>query len=264
MHRFIHGADVAAVRKARAAKLRSVGSKHLFVNARVRHADAVILAADRQEIAHGNQLVALTVKAAERNDALAVVVVRDPREALPREIDLPQLGTAEVERVELFKERLRHLVLRVLQQIPLEFFVKVPLVVLRELRAHKLQFFARVCHHVGRKAAYACSLFLRRARHLIIERTLAVDDLIVRDRQNEILGERIEERERQAVVVALSKQRIQRHVAQHVVHPAHVPFIIESETAHVSRLRHHRPRGAFFGNHHDLRHLGKNRLVQSL
>ena len=37
--------------------------------------------------------------------------------------------------------------------------------------------------------------------------------------------------ERQVVVAALAEQRIERHIVQHVVHPAHVPLEQEAEAA---------------------------------
>ena len=47
-----------------------------------------------------------------------------------------------------------------------------------------------------------------------------------------------------------AKHRVQRHVAQHVVHPAHVPLEAESQPSQVRRPRHLRPRRGLFRDHH--------------
>ena len=68
-----------------------------------------------------------------------------------------------------------------------------------------------------------------------------MNHFVMRDRQHEILGKSIEEREGQAVVIELPEQTVEREIAQAVVHPAHVPFEVEAETAEIDGLRHHRP-----------------------
>src|SRR5438067_454275 len=45
--------------------------------------------------------------------------------------------------------------------------------------------------------------------------------------------------------------RINAHVVQEVVHPAHVPFEPEPEPAKISRTRHTRPRGRFLSDGDD-------------
>ena len=83
------------------------------------------------------------------------------------------------------------------------------------------------------------------ARHLVEQRALAVHDLVVRERQDEVLRERVHERERDQVVVVAAIQRVERHVAQRVVHPAHVPLEVEAEAAEVHRPRHAGERRGF-------------------
>ena len=43
----------------------------------------------------------------------------------------------------------------------------------------------------------------------------------------------------------LAEPGIKLEVIEHVVHPAHVPFQVETETAYVGGLGHHRPGGGF-------------------
>ena len=60
------------------------------------------------------------------------------------------------------------------------------------------------------------------AGHLAEHGALAVDHFIVGEGQNEVLGEGVEQREGQVVVVVTAVDGILRHIFEHVVHPAHV------------------------------------------
>ena len=64
------------------------------------------------------------------------------------------------------------------------------------------------------------------------------------------------------IVIVLAEQRVQRHIPQHIVHPAHVPFEIESQPAVGGGAGYQRPCGGFLRNHHHLRVMGKHTLVQ--
>ena len=70
-----------------------------------------------------------------------------------------------------------------------------------------------------------------------------MDDLVVRQGEHEILGERIEHAERELVVMIAAIERVLGDVRQRVMHPAHVPFEAEAEPAEIGRPRHHRPGG---------------------
>ena len=66
------------------------------------------------------------------------------------------------------------------------------------------------------------------ARHLVEHRALAVHDLVVRERQHEVLAEGVEHRERDVVVVPRAGAPGPARVGEHVVHPAHVPLVGEA------------------------------------
>ena len=51
-----------------------------------------------------------------------------------------------------------------------------------------------------------------------------MNDFIVRQREDEIFGERIKQAERELVLVEPPMDRIVTKILQHVVHPAHVPL----------------------------------------
>ena len=58
-----------------------------------------------------------------------------------------------------------------------------------------------------------------------------MDDLVVRDRQDEVLAVGVDHRERHLVVVVLAVDGLVLDVLQGVVHPAHVPLETEAEAA---------------------------------
>src|SRR5882757_285 len=60
--------------------------------------------------------------------------------------------------------------------------------------------------------------------------------------------ERVEQRKGDVALVKAPVNRINAHVVQEIVHPAHVPFEPEPESTEISRTRHTRPRGRFLGD----------------
>src|SRR3981081_3064627 len=121
------------------------------------------------------------------------------------------------------------------EQITAEFAMVIPLAALPEFATHEEQLLARMPVHPRVKHPQIRELLPFVARHLIQERALAVHDLVVAKHENEMLLERIHERERDVVVMEAPEDRIERHVMEEVVHPAHVPFEPEAEAAEIRR-----------------------------
>jgi hypothetical protein len=71
--------------------------------------------------------------------------------------------------------------------------------------------------------------------HAPEDRALAVHDFVMRQRQNEVLGECVVQPEQDLVVMMLAVDRVLADVVQRVVHPAHVPFVAEAEAAILRR-----------------------------
>src|SRR6185369_14961210 len=82
--------------------------------------------------------------------------------------------------------------------------------------------------------------------------------------RDEVLAEHVDRAEREQVVMELAMYRILRHVAQRVVHPAHVPLEGEAEPATVSRPRHLRPCCGLLRNGHRAGALAVRDLVEAL
>ena len=119
----------------------------------------------------------------------------------------------------------------VIEQKPVELFFLLPLDKLPELLTHEQKLFSGVRIHVPQKDLHAREFFFICSGHLVYQRALAVHDLIVRNRQNEILRKSVKKRKRYQIVIVFSRQTVKRGVAENVVHPAHVPFEIETESS---------------------------------
>ena len=137
-----------------------------------------------------------------------------------------------------------------LGQEPLDGLVVAPFNKLADLVAHKVELGTGVRHLVKGQRAQAGKLAPPVARHAADQRTLAVYDLVVAQWANKVLGKGVHDGEREQPVVAGAPRKIGLHVVQGVVHPAHVPLVVEAQAAVLWRIGHERPRGGLLGHHH--------------
>ena len=148
-----------------------------------------------------------------------------------------------------------------LGQEPLNGLVVAPFNKLADLVAHKVELGTGVRHLVESQRAQACKLAPPVARHAADQRALAVHDLVVAQRANEVLGKGVHDGEREQAVVAGTPRKIGLHVVQGVVHPAHVPLVVEAQAAVLRRIGHERPRGGLLGHHHHVGVVGLHGAV---
>ena len=251
---------------ARAAELLGVTVEYLAVFALLRHADAVVMSHLGREVAEDDEEILVIVGLSDEGDdgVLAVVAV-DPLEAVPVEVNFPERTVFLVELVQgarVFEHLRVHRVL--LDEMPIEAVVVIPLDELRELAAHEEELLARMRHPIAEEAAQSRELLPVVAGHLAHERALAVHDLVVRQGQHEVLAEGIHKGERDLVLIPLAVDGVEAHVREHVVHPAHVPLVVESHAAHVDGLRDQRPCRRLFGDHQSVGMELEDRLVELL
>ena len=259
------GLDAAEVADVRAAVEAGVGVDDLAPGARAWQPEPVSLARDRRQVGdEDDDALVVGRLAGEGEDVRVGVVGLDPPEARVVVVELPQGGFGLVGVVEVTHQRLHAAVLRVLEQVPVERALLAPLGLLRELAAHEQQLLAGVRPHERVERAQVGHLLPLVARHLGQQRALAVHDLIVAERQDEVLGEGVDEAERQLVVVPAPVDRILLEVRQRVVHPAHVPLEAEAEAAEVGRPRDARPGGRLLGRRDRARLAGVEDLVEFL
>ena len=262
MQRLFVGAHGLVVDCAGTAELCIVAVQDLLVGACHRCAQSIALAQDGVEVADHQDLLAGSVLAQEGDHALLRVVRHDPLEALPAVVHLPEGGVLLVEGIQGPDIGLQFVVLIVAQQHPVQRLCLVPLGELAELLSHEQQLLARVGHHIAEEGAQVCKLGVVLAGHLVDQAALAVHHLIVADGQHKVLAEGVEEAEGDLVVVAGTEKRVGLHVAEHVVHPAHVPLEIEAKAAVRSRLCDHGPCGGLFCDHVLVRMTAQHGVVQ--
>src|SRR6266540_3187884 len=239
------GPRAALVSEVAAAILARVTVDQLLVIARPWDPDPVGVAWYWREVAYDEHEVAGVPGAShERHHALLPVGAVDPRESGRVGVELMERALAPVEPVEVAHQPLEPAVVGALaEQMPVEAPVVVPLTPLPDLATHEEELLARVRPHVRVEGAKVGELLPVVAGHLGEERTLTVHDLVVRERQHEVLRPGVQEAEGQLVVAILPVHRIETHIVEDVVHPPQVPLEPEAEPAEVRRTRDHRPRG---------------------
>src|SRR3546814_14452331 len=80
---------------------------------------------------------------------------------------------------------------RIAEELPVERRIVIPFTLLRELAAHEQQLLARMREHEREVGTQVGEALPAVARHLPEQRTLAVHDLVLGQRQHEVLAERI-------------------------------------------------------------------------
>jgi len=95
----------------------------------------------------------------------------------------------------------------VLEQMPVQAVRLAPFVALGEFLSHEEEFLAGVGVLIGVEEAEIGELLPHVAGHFVEKGIFSVDDFIVREGQQEILGESVEERESQLVVFVLAMGR---------------------------------------------------------
>ena len=149
----------------------------------------------------------------------------------------------------------------VIQQQPVQPFRVTPLYELGELVAHERQFLAGMGEHICIERSEVRELLVVVPGHLLYHGALAVDDLVVGDRKDIVLGIGVHHGEGELVVYSFAEERIGLAVAERIVHPPHVPFVVETEPSDRGGLGYHGPGGGFLRCHDGIGESGINLVV---
>ena len=141
------GLDAPHVADAGAAVDLSVAVQDLAPAAAAGQPDAVAHAHDGREVRDERERAPLAVAPYERYDARIPVRAVYPFEALGRGVELPELGALAVEAAYVCEPARDSRVARVVQLVPVEALVVVPLAALPELAAHKDELLAGMAEH---------------------------------------------------------------------------------------------------------------------
>ena len=137
-----------------------------------------------------------------------------------------------IHQVQIADTVLHALIHRIFQQMPAQAFFRIPLPILTELTAHKQKLFAGVGVHKTVISTKIGKFLPFVAGHFAEHGTFAVNNLIMRNRQNKVFVEGIKQSESQHAVVIFAVNRLMADIFQRVVHPAHIPFVAEPQAAH--------------------------------
>ncbi|OIQ72530.1 hypothetical protein GALL_458440 [mine drainage metagenome] len=169
-------------------------------------------------------------------------MVVNPFKTSGLKVQLVQRRGGTVQRIEIAHQSLHAGVGRVVEHMPVQAVLVIPFALLGEFAAHEHQFLARMGPHEAVIGAQVGEFLITLPRHFGDHAALAVDDLVMADRQDVILAPRVVQREGHLVVMVLAVDRVFFDVAKAVVHPAHVPLVAKAKAAVVDGARHARER----------------------
>ena len=138
-----------------------------------------------------------------------------------------------------------------LEEGPIQLIGLVELLELCKFLTHEKQLLSRVCHHKTKCRPEIGELILIASGHLLDQRSLLMNHLVMGKHQNEFLTVGINHTECEVVVMILPVQRIQLHVTKEIVHPAHVPLVIKAHATLSNGMCHHRPCRGLLSDHHN-------------
>ena len=118
--------------------------------------------------------------------------------------------------------------------MPIKTAVMIPFLPLPEFAAHEKQLLPGIRIHPGVEHPEVSELLPWITRHLVEERALAVNDLVMTEHQDEVFLEGIEQLKGDIALVILPVNGFPAHVDQEIVHPTHVPFEPEPESSEIS------------------------------
>src|SRR5674476_1012443 len=120
-----------------------------------------------------------------------------------------------------------------------------------ELVAHEEQLLPGQGELVAEQEAQVRALLPLVPGHAREHRSLAVDHLVVAEREHEVLVGGVDRPEGELTLVEAPVDGVAREVVQRVVHPSEVPLEGEAQAALLGVAGHGRPRGRLLGDHHD-------------
>ena len=225
----------------------------------------MILILQRGEVTHHQQRLFRFLCISRKYQHIFICgYIINPGEAFRIIVQLIKRGISPVQVHQSLHIILHVRVIFVFQQIPLQTLLLGPLGELSHILSHKEQLFAGMRHHESIGSAQIRKLRLSVAGHLSDHGTFSVHHLIMGKRQNKVLAVRIDHAEGQFPMMRTPEDRVVSHIADKVIHPAHVPFVIKSQAILLHVSGHHRPGGGFLGDHNSPRLFPLNHTIQML
>ncbi|MCY1525358.1 hypothetical protein D9M68_603340 [compost metagenome] len=189
--------------------------------------------------------------------------MHQPLEPSPLVVQLMQSRKVPIHIVQIAHQPPHPLMPRMLEQMPVQPAIRIPLRVLRKLPSHEQQLLPRISPEVPIQIAQPRELLPLVSRHTPDHRPLAVHHFVMRQRQHEVLAVRVHQPEGDLLVMVLAVDRIGPRIRQRVVHPPHVPLVVKPQPAVFRRLRHTGKARRLFRDGHSPRTLHAHHAVHA-
>ena len=207
--------DAAEIADIRSAIDGAVGVHSFDPSATARNAEAKALAHHRREVAddqYGRGSLAALAEVGQH--ALRRIGGFDPFESGRLAVEAVKRRQRPVDVVEVAHQQMDAAMGCIGEQVPVQRLIVVPFALLAKLAAHEQQLLSRVGPHEREIGPEIRKFLPAVARHLAEQGSLAVHDLIMAERQDEILREGVDQAEGQIVVVMPAVDRILGDVRQ--------------------------------------------------
>ena len=119
------------------------------------------------------------------------------------------------------------------QQVPILFPFFAPFPQLAELISHEVQFFARMYHHIQVECAGLREFIFVLPVHFLQDRRLPMHDFVMGEGKHVFLLVIVHHREGQLMILSGPRRGRHLEILQRIMHPSHIPLIIEAESAPV-------------------------------
>ena len=223
--------DFTEIANVRASEHGCIGVENFFPSTACGCAQAVIVTDYRRKVEHAENHVAMVIFTDEAYDGIVGIVAPDPFKAGVVMVDFPQRRIFLIDVVQDLHHFEELAVAIPADQVPVKRALFVPFAELTEFVAHEVELLTRMCVLECVGEAEVCKLLPVVARHLAEHGTLAVYHFVMAENLYEVFRISVDHAERKLVVVVLAVDRFVLDVAQEVVHPAHVPLVVEAEAA---------------------------------
>ena len=225
--------------------------------------DTVILSDSIGEVADYDDIVLSRIGLSdERDDIAHIVELIYPFESFGFTIVSVQCGLCTIESVYLLHHLLQAFMPGIFEDIPVQTPFVVPFAPLPYLSSHEEKFLARMGYHICQQRSQIGQLLIFVTGHFVQERALHMHHFVMTQRQKIVFVVHIDETEGKMVMMMLSIDGVVFEIFQSVVHPAHIPFVSETESTYIGGTTDHRKGGGLFRHHHDTSVFTIDRLVE--
>src|SRR6476661_4047363 len=124
-----------------------------------------------------------------------MIIAYHPLKSARLAVAAMQSRLGNVKAVQVAHQSLNAGMRRIVERGPIKLAIVAPFALLGKITAHEQQFLSRMTPHESKISAQVGKALPAIAGHLADQRPFPVDDFVVRQRQNEVLGKGVEQAE---------------------------------------------------------------------